>query len=61
MKTETHQIARARNTAIDLRENTVVRVVPKDGARFAGKAAVAYEDNAIVFAYADGTTVSLTI
>ena len=61
MKTDTHQIARSRHTALDLPHGAVARIVLKDGARFDGKAEIAFDDGALVLAYADGTSVALAV
>lgn len=61
MTTETHKIDRAAETTIALNDGAVARIVHKDGSSFAGRAAVMMDEGALIVAYADGTSVALTL
>ena len=61
MKTETHLIDRAQDSCVSLPKDTIARIKHKDGARFVGEAYLTAEDNTLVVAYADGTTVSVAL
>lgn len=60
MRTEMHTVPSQSLAILPLAEDTVLKVVPQNG-RFAGKAQVSRSGNAIVFKYADGTTVRLAV
>lgn len=60
MKTETYLIDRLADTPVVLAENTVAKIMQTDGRAFVGNAYMTEQDGALVVAYADGTSVSLT-
>ncbi len=59
MRTVTHNIAKAGHTTVDMADDAVMKIIPKDGKRFTSNVHAYREGNALVLCYADGTAVTL--
>lgn len=58
MRTEIHKITKNSHSVIDMADNTVMKIIPKQG-RFAGKADVYCDTSGLVLCYPDGTSVTI--
>ncbi|KAE9630082.1 hypothetical protein FEE96_05750 [Parasedimentitalea maritima] len=59
MCTKTHTIAKSGHKTIDMVDNTVMKIIPKDGKRFTSNVHAYREGNDLVLCYADGTAVTI--
>ncbi len=60
MRTKTHTVTKAGHTAVDMADDAVMKIIPKDGKRFTSNVHAYREGNDLVLCYADGTAVTLT-
>lgn len=56
---KTHTIAKSGHKTIDMVDDTVMRIIPKDGNRFTSNVHAYREGNDLVLCYADGTAVTI--
>jgi len=59
MRTKTHTIAKSGHKIIDMVDDTVMKIIPKDGKRFTSNVHAYREGNDLVLCYADGTAVTI--
>jgi hypothetical protein len=55
-----HTIAKSGHKTIEMVDNTVVKIIPKDGKRFSSNVHAYREGNDLVLCYADGTAVTIS-
>jgi hypothetical protein len=60
MCSNVHTIAKSGHKTIEMVDNTVVKIVPKDGKRFSSNVHAYREGNDLVLCYADGTAVTIS-
>jgi hypothetical protein len=56
---KTHTISNSGHKTIDMVDDTVMKIVPKEGKRFTSNVHAYREGNDLVLCYADGTAVTI--